>query len=146
MPRYFTLPEAERLLPEVDRILRDAIAHRAEAARAERELNQALQKIRMAGGSRVSPGPILATRARRDTAAAGLEEALERIQELGAQVKDLDIGLIDFMTRYQGRDVCLCWKIGEDRIQYWHGAQEGYRGRKLIDDEFLKLHRGEPTQ
>jgi hypothetical protein len=51
------------------------------------------------------------------------------IEQLGALVKDLDIGLLDFMARYEGRDVCLCWKLGEDAIRYWHGAEEGFRGR-----------------
>jgi hypothetical protein len=47
------------------------------------------------------------------------------------------------MARYQGRDVCLCWKLGEDAIRFWHGAEEGFRGRKRIDDEFLLNHTGE---
>ncbi len=143
MPRYFTVSQAELLLPEIERLLREAIEHKSQAAQAERELNQALVRIRMSGGSRVSPGPFLAIRARRDTATAALETDLNGIQELGGQVKDLDIGLIDFITRYHGQDVCLCWKLGEERIQHWHGLQEGYAGRKRIDEEFLQSHRGE---
>ena len=49
----------------------------------------------------------------------------------------------DFMTRYQNREVCLCWKLGEDAIRFWHGAEEGFRGRKPIDEEFLAEHRGD---
>ena len=82
-------------------------------------------------------------RARRDTSAAALKSAFERIQRTGALVKDLDIGLIDFLAIYQGREVCLCWKLGEDRIAFWHGTEEGFRGRKPIDEEFLRGHRGE---
>jgi hypothetical protein len=47
------------------------------------------------------------------------------------------------MTRYRDQDVCLCWKLGEDRIAFWHGSEEGFRGRKPIDQEFLQNHRGE---
>jgi hypothetical protein len=68
---------------------------------------------------------------------------MAEIEQLGALVKDLDIGLLDFMARYEGRDVCLCWKLGEDAIRYWHGAEEGFRGRKEIDDEFREKHTGE---
>ena len=143
MPRYFTLTEAERMLPEVDRALRDALFHKAEYQAAEAELNATMQGIRMAGGSRVNPGPILATRARRDTSTGALREVFERIEQMGVLVKDLDIGLIDFLTRYQGREVCLCWKLGEERIRFWHGLDEGFAGRKLIDDEFLENHRGD---
>ena len=143
MPRYFTLAEAERTLPEVERLLRDAIFHKIEYQSAEEEFNRTTQRIRMAGGSRVSPGPFLALRARRDTSAAALKEAFQRLEEMGVLIKDLDIGLIDFQTRYHGREVCLCWKLGEDRIGFWHGMEEGFRGRKPIDEEFLQNHRGE---
>ena len=49
---------------------------------------------------------------------------------------------IDFLTLYHGREVCLCWKLGEDRIRFWHGMEEGFRGRKAIDEEFLENHAG----
>jgi hypothetical protein len=143
MPRHFTLAEAERALPEVDRALRDALFHKAEYQAAEDALTATMQGIRMAGGSRVNPGPILATRARRDASAGALREVFEKIEQIGVLVKDLDIGLIDFLTRYQGREVCLCWKLGEERIRFWHGTDEGFAGRKPIDDEFLENHRGD---
>ena len=140
MPRYFTLIEAEQMLPEVDRTLRDALFHKSEYQSADEELNRNTQRIRMAGGSRVNPGPLLAMRVRRDTSAAALKNIFERIEEIGVLVKDLDIGLIDFLTLYHGREVCLCWKLGEDRIRFWHGTEEGFPGRKAIDDEFLQNH------
>ena len=143
MPRHFTVTEAERMLPEVDRALRDALFHKAEYQAAEAELNATMQGIRMAGGSRVNPGPILATRARRDASTGALREVFEKIEQMGVLVKDLDIGLIDFLSHYQGREVCLCWKLGEERIRFWHGMDEGFAGRKPIDDEFLENHRGD---
>jgi len=143
MPRHFTLAQAEQMLPEVERELRDALFHKSEYQAAEEELNQSTQRIRMAGGSRVNPGPILAARARRDTSATALKEIFERVEEMGVLIKDLDIGLIDFLTHYRGQQVCLCWKLGEDRIRFWHGMDEGFRGRKPIDDEFLQNHRGD---
>jgi hypothetical protein len=142
MPRYFTLAEAERMLPAVDRTLREALQHKSEYQTADEELNQQTQRIRMAGGSRVNPGTFLAMRARRDTNAAALKEIFERVEEMGVLIKDLDIGLIDFLTLYHGREVCLCWKLGEEGIHFWHGLEEGFRGRKVIDDEFLQNHRG----
>lgn len=145
MARYFTLSEAQRLIPDVERALRDALFHKAEYQSAEEEINGNLRRIQAAGGSRVNPAPILALRARRDTSAAALKEAFEKVEEIGAHVKDLDIGLIDFMTRYQDREVCLCWKLGEDTIGFWHGPEEGFRGRKPIDQEFLENHRGDST-
>jgi hypothetical protein len=140
MARYFTLAEAQRLLPRVERLLRDCLLHRSEATKAHEELETVSARIRMAGGLRVQPGPLLAARARRDASAASLKESFEKIQELGVLVKDLDIGLIDFMSRYRNQDVCLCWKLGEEKIGFWHGAEEGFRGRKPIDREFIEGH------
>ncbi len=143
MPRHFTLTEAERMLPEVDRALRDALFHRAQYQAAEQELNATMERIRMAGGSRVNPTPILAMRAGRDASAGKLRDVFGKIEQMGVLVKDLDIGLIDFLAHYQGREVCLCWKLGEEHIRFWHGTDEGFAGRKPIDSEFLENHRGD---
>ncbi len=79
---------------------------------------------------------------RREAAAAALKQTIEKIQEFGCLVKDLDIGLIDFPTLFQGEEVYLCWKLGEVGIRFWHGIHEGFRGRKPIDAEFLEHHQG----
>ena len=142
MPRYFTLPECERLLPQVERALRDALFHKSEYHKAGQELTAHLEHIRTSGGANIDRGAYLARRAHRDTSAAALKQAIDQVEEVGAVVKDLDIGLIDFLCVYQGQEVCLCWKLGEDRIRFWHGVDEGFRGRKPIDDDFLRAHRG----
>lgn len=145
MPRYFTLAEAEQALPEVEKALRDILFHRAEYQKANQEMEANTKRIRMSGGSRVDPGAHLAMRARRDTSAAALKDAADRVEQAGAMIKDLDTGLIDFLSRYQGQAVCLCWKLGEDKIRFWHSLEEGFRGRKPIDDDFMENHRGEMT-
>jgi len=145
MPRYFRLSEAEAMLPHVEQALRDALLHKSEYENAAQELERLNDRIRMAGGSRVNPSGFLALRARRDTSAAALKDAIERIQSTGAFLKDLNLGLVDFLARYHGEEVCLCWRLGESKIEYWHGMEEGFRGRKRIDEDFLQNHRGEKT-
>ena len=113
MTRYFTVSQAERLLPEVERALRDALFHRGEALRARQELEQTSERIRMLGGMRVNPAELMAVRALLETSLAALKDAIEQVEHTGAQIKDLDIGLIDFLARFEDRDVCLCWKLGE---------------------------------
>lgn len=140
MPRYFTVAEAERVLPEVERALRDALFHKDEAVEAQRELNRTSERIRALGGMRVNPAELMAVRARLEASAVALKAAMEQVEELGAQIKDLEIGLIDFLSRFRDRDVWLCWKLGESRIGFWHGLEEGFRGRKPIDREFLEGH------
>ncbi len=136
MPRYFTLSESESLLPEVEIVLREAVAHKSVYSAADQKLENIARKIRESGGANLDRGAYLESRARRDSSAVALKAALERIEQLGALVKDLDIGLIDFLSIHQGREVCLCWKLGEERIAFWHSIEEGFRGRKPIDDEF----------
>jgi hypothetical protein len=141
--RYFKLAEAEQALPEVERHLRDALFFKAEYERINQQIESTLDRIRQSGGARLDPTKQLQLRTERDSSVRKLQEAMTEIEQLGALVKDLDIGLLDFMSRYEGRDVCLCWKLGEDAIRFWHGAEEGFRGRKEIDDDFRLKHSGE---
>ncbi len=55
------------------------------------------------------------------------------LETQGCIVKDLDVGLVDFYSKHIGRDILLCWSIGEKKIQYWHEEEDGYSGRKHID-------------
>ena len=70
---------------------------------------------------------------RTQSAQQGIQSALERIIETGCVVKDLDVGLLDFPARIDDQDVYLCWKLGEDRIRFYHRQDEGFSGRKPID-------------
>ena len=85
---------------------------------------------RNAGGSGASAG---AKEPPGGGGARAVKQAVEKVQEFGCLVKDLDIGLIDFPTLLKGEEVYLCWKLGEAGIRFWHGVQEGFRGRKPID-------------
>ena len=58
---------------------------------------------------------------------------VERLEELGVVLKDLDLGLLDFPSEREGEVVLLCWHVGEDEVAFWHGLDEGYAGRKPID-------------
>ena len=70
-----------------------------------------------------------------DPVAREIEALLREIAELGAEVKDPEQGLIDFRTQRRGREVYLCWKLGEgDRISFWHDLEAGFPGRKIIED------------
>jgi len=145
MTRYFTLHEAEKLLPDVERAIREAIDLKAEYQKAETELRSEMQRVAMLGGVDMNRGAFAELRTRRETSVERLKETIEAIHEIGCLVKDLDIGLIDFPTLFRGEEVYLCWKLGETGIAYWHGVEEGFRGRKAIDSEFLKNHQGEPS-
>jgi hypothetical protein len=143
MTRYFTLHQAERLLPDVERAIREAIGLKAEYQQAETELRSEMQRVTMLGGVDLNRGAFADLRKRCEASAERLKEVIEEIHEIGCLVKDLDIGLIDFPTLLRGEEVYLCWKLGETGIAFWHGVEEGFRGRKAIDSEFLTNHQGE---
>ena len=143
MPRYFTLAEAERLLPKVEERVREALFVKAEYQRAEEELRATTKHIFLSGGAVVDRNHVATVKSTRDASATKVQALCEDIHETGCLVKDLDIGLLDFPSLYRGEEVYLCWRLGEDRIQFWHHIDAGFRGRKPIDEDFLANHRGE---
>jgi len=146
MSRRFNLAEAQRLIPRVERLMRDAVARKGEYQQAERAIQSFTEKVMLMGGMNVDRERAREARQLRDSTAHNLRETIERVQELGCVVKDLDIGLVDFPTRFRGVDVYLCWRLGESAIEFWHGMDEGFRGRKAIDQDFREHHEGEPEQ
>jgi len=140
MQKFFTRDQAERLLPAVETSIREALYLKAEFQECDTELRTTARSIMMSGGMTIDRDHMLDIRQRRDSAASQIQSVLERIHDYGCLVKDLDIGLLDFPTLYHDHEVYLCWRLGETRIEYWHGVDEGFRGRKAIDEEFLANH------
>jgi len=143
MPRLFTLNQAERLLPRVEGALRRAIRFKTEYEKARAQLAATRRDLSMLGGVIPDRERLAKQQALERSSVEQLKEAVAEIEEIGCLLKDLDMGLIDFLTRYRNQEVCLCWKLGEDGIRFWHGLEEGFRGRKPIDSEFIAGHRGE---
>jgi hypothetical protein len=138
--RFFTLDEAQKLLGELERVVRDACDTKIKYDQCRAELEGVAQHINLAGGMRVDRDRLVEVRAGLDASGALLKKHLEYLEEKGCLVKDLSIGLIDFPTLFRGRKVLLCWKLGEPAIEYWHGLEEGFRGRRPIDQDFIDHH------
>jgi hypothetical protein len=138
--RVFTLLEAERLLPQVERIVRTLIQLKGEYETADAELSRITQRITLTGGMSVPRDGVQQIRTRKDTSASNIKAAVEKLQEIGCQLKDIEAGLVDFPTLYRGKEVYLCWKLGESSIGFWHHVEDGFRGRHVIDSEFLANH------
>jgi hypothetical protein len=143
MARRFTLTEAQSLIPRVDSLLREAVSLKSEYQEAEQAIQAVAQRVALMGGMMVNREQAIDDKNRRDAVASKLRTAIEQVQEFGCVIKDLDMGLIDFPTLLRGVEVYLCWKLGEPKIAFWHGVDEGFRGRKAIDQDFLDHHRGD---
>jgi len=143
MSKRFTLTEAERLLSRVEPLLRSAIDLKSDLEQAQGELADYRERVAMMGGVNLDRSRVSAVRTRRETAASHLRAAIEQVQGMGCVIKDLDTGLVDFPTLLHGDEVYLCWRLGEAGISFWHGVDEGFRGRKPVDRDFLDNHRGD---
>jgi hypothetical protein len=128
-PRYFTPAEANDALEDVRPLTVELVEHRS--ALLELQERQASLIARIAGnGGDMEPRELREVQERLDEEVTGIARCVSRIHELGALVKDLDDGLIDFPARRQGEEVLLCWRLGEDEVGHWHGLEEGFSGRK----------------
>jgi hypothetical protein len=131
--KTFTLQEANLLLPVLESLLKRAIEAKNTIAQSEKEFQDLHHKIFITGGLLVNIAEISAKKAARDKAVQNIKDAVGEIHATGVQVKDLDVGLLDFPTVVENEVVLLCWKLGEPHsIQHWHGVEEGFAGRKPI--------------
>lgn len=124
--RYYSLDQARRILPTVKKLMAEVQAARQEILRLRPDVWPALSKAANNGGN-VAAGEMLAHFRR-------LEAGVKGIMQLGIYVKDIDTGLVDFLSRRQGREVYLCWRHGEEELAYWHEIHTGFAGRRPIDD------------
>lgn len=136
--RTFTLDEAQSLLPVLESLLRTAMNAKNLIEKDDAE-QQALQhRIFLNGGMFLDIVPLARRKAERAKAEQRAKDAVAEIDSIGVQVKDLDIGLLDFPCVVEGQIVLLCWKLGEKSITHWHGTQEGFAGRKPIDQRIAR--------
>jgi hypothetical protein len=139
--RTFTLDEAQSLLPVLESLLRTAIAAKKVMEEVETEQQALAHRIFLNGGTHVDVVPVAKRKADRVKAEQRAKDALAEIDSIGVQVKDLDIGLLDFPCEVEGEIILLCWKLGEKAITHWHGTQEGFAGRKPVDARISRARR-----
>lgn len=129
-PQNFTLDEANALLPRLSDIL---LQMRECKARHDQLQEKAAEYSgRMSSNGHIIEKDVNETRQELQKAAAELSSLMERVQEMGCEVKDIDQGLIDFRTEHDGREVYLCWKLGEPDIRWWHELESGFAGRRPL--------------
>jgi hypothetical protein len=139
--RTFTLDEAQSLLPVLESLLRATIHSKKLMDEGEAEMQALSHRIFLNGGTHVDVIPIARRKAERAKAEQRIKDALAEIDSIGVQVKDLDIGLLDFPCLVDGEIILLCWKLGEKSITHWHGTEEGFAGRKPIDERIARARK-----
>ena len=124
--KRFTLDEAEALIPELEKIF-EAVAELAAQAQARASQAQRLEERRPEATAEIQ-----VAKSQVQFLTGQMEEKLQGIIELGALPKGLAPALVDFPARVGGEDVFLCWKFGEKAITAYHGADDGFSGRKPL--------------
>lgn len=125
------------VLGQVRSLLAEAAQARARQRKAEGDLAAYRRKLIMAGGAYPNKNRMGALEDLAKTNHTTLKSSIDALSNLGVEVKDVEEGLVDFPARYLGRQVYLCYRLGEERIGFWHEAADGLAGRHEIDAAFL---------
>jgi hypothetical protein len=129
--RVFTLEEANALLEQVRPLAQELVERRRALAEARSARRRIASQVAGNGGG-IDPRAAIELDERVAEELKGLARCVNAIHGLGAVVKDPDEGLVDFPALRGDEHVYLCWRLGEDEIQYWHGVDEGFAGRKPL--------------
>jgi hypothetical protein len=119
--RRFTLEQANSTLPLVRRIVTDVVRVHDEAVKQQANVEKA------ASGKEQT-----AAQNQLQLSLDRLADLVDELSDIGVELKDYQQGLIDFIGRHEGRDVYLCWKLGEDHITHWHELNSGFAGRQPV--------------
>ena len=125
--KFFDLREANRTLPLVSRIVRDVV-----------DANARMREIHLEARQSIENGQTREAEALQDRLQElGFERSTyaEELEELGIELKDPNVGLVDFPAMLDGRIVYLCWKLGEEAIDHWHELSAGITGRRPVGEE-----------
>ena len=126
--KIFTVEQANRMLPLVRRIVRDIVDTHRRWTRAVQSYETAATWTRADSPS----SQLSALEAEVKSLAAEIEGYLGELRELGVDFKGFDQGLVDFPGERDGRLICLCWKLDEDEVRYWHEVSDGFAGRQPL--------------
>jgi hypothetical protein len=143
--KTFSLDEAQSLLPILESLLRRAIDAKESAGTIEGELQMLSQNIFLSGGMLVDVASVARKRLAQRAAVQQAQDAVQEIDSIGVQVKDLDKGLLDFPCQLGEQTVLLCWQLGEPKIKFWHTLEAGFQGRQPLDERFLKSRSERPN-
>ncbi len=122
--KTFTLEEANSLLPQIEELLVEMITLRDALVTMGASLQPMLLRAGGNGGSKAGSEYVLAMQR--------FNAGLSVFQDMGCELKDLDEGLVDFPSYRSGQLVYLCWKRGEEQIQFWHAVDSGFNGRQPL--------------
>lgn len=130
-PRYFTLDEANAAVEELRPVVERMVEHRRRFLAAQHQRSNLTEQAGSNGGD-LTPTDFAEVEEELELQASALARCIEQLQAAGVLVKDLDRGLLDFPSIRDGEEILLCWHLGEDEIEFFHGPEDGFAGRKPL--------------
>ena len=119
--KYFTLDQANRALPYISRITDDIRQSYRRAVSLQEQLDQP-----------VPEDDVDLLRDEYEQTIGRLNRYVDELHDVGVELKDYEVGLVDFPSTHEGREILLCWKSGEDHIEAWHEVHAGFAGRQDV--------------
>ena len=136
MKKTFTIGEVQTLLPVLEALMMRAQQAGLKASVLGAELEELRQKIFVSGGMHVDVTDVAQQRSQQNAAIEEAKATVAEMEEIGAKLHDLGEGLLDLPYRVDGRDVMLCWKVGEATIGHWHEEEEEPTERLPLNEHF----------
>jgi hypothetical protein len=143
MARFYDIDDANEQLPELRQILtalrdqrdelirlRDEVLERQGAVEATAEA--AGSGTGLSDGDAEAAAELRRIRLRMQGVIDQMQAGVVRIDALGITLRDIETGLIDFPALASGRQICLCWRLGEDEVEWWHEMTTGFGGRQPL--------------
>jgi len=124
MPKYFTVAEANALLPQLKVLFEKMLAARQRIIDGRPTWEPMLEQAPGNGGGERGENLFVDE--------SKIHLTMEKINEWGILIKDLDTGLVDFPSMRNGREIYLCWRLGETKVEYWHDVDAGFAGRQPL--------------
>ncbi|MGA7731570.1 MAG: DUF2203 domain-containing protein [Chloroflexia bacterium] len=132
MPKYYTLQEANLILPQLTELLGQLQALGRQKGMVDGRVAEVTAKVKGNGHHNPVEDPTVVQASQALTEA--LRAALRQLDDWEIELKDLSTGLVDFMALREGREVYLCWRLGEPEVGYWHELSTGFSGRLPVDE------------
>jgi hypothetical protein len=126
--RFYSIDQANARLLDLEPLLRKLKAERDAVATAQREL----ASFRQTNGNAHHADELKAREERIRETIFRMERRVAQIVEWDVTLRDIETGLVDFPALVNGRQVCLCWRFGEDAVDWWHEVEAGFAGRRPL--------------
>ncbi len=130
--KYFSIEEANRALPLVKAIVEDIVRQSRLVDSLQQRISRLPREHRRSGGDDLYSEELAQTQNELEVEGERLQSYVDELKSLGVELKSDEIGLCDFRSLMNGREVYLCWRLGEPAVTFWHELDAGFAGRQRI--------------